>query len=188
MVSQKSMAKHYDVLDSELQSWLARQRVFFVASAPLNRDGHINCSPKGGDTFRVLGEREIAYLDLTGSGVETIAHIQENGRIVIMFCAFDGPPKIVRLHGIGEVVYPHHDAYAALRAHFAPHDGARAVVRVRLNRISDSCGYAVPLFDFSAPRDTLDRWTESKGTKGLIAYRAQKNRESIDGLPGYKNG
>jgi len=182
------MGKHYDVLGAELQSWLARQRVFFVATAPLNRDGHINCSPKGGDTFRVLGEREVAYLDLTGSGVETIAHIQENGRIVIMFCAFDGPPKIVRLHGVGEVIYPAHDSYPALRARFAPHDGARAIVRVKLGRISDSCGYAVPFFDFSAPRDALDRWTESKGADGLVAYRAQKNRESIDGLPGYKDG
>lgn len=182
------MGKHYDVLDSELQSWLAHQRLFFVASAPMDRDGHINCSPKGGDTFRVLGKREVAYLDLTGSGIETIAHLQENGRIVIMFCAFDGPPKIVRLHGIGEVIYPSHASYAALRAGFPPHAGARAIVRVKLNRISDSCGSAVPLFDFSAPRETLDRWTEKKGADGLIAYRAQKNHESIDGLPGYKNG
>lgn len=181
------MGKNYDLLDSEIRSWLARQQVFFVASAPLDRDGHINCSPKGGDTFRVLGEREVAYLDLTGSGVETIAHIQENGRIVIMFCAFDGPPKIVRLHGVGEVIYPDHDDYAALLECFPPHDGARAIVRVKLTRISDSCGYAVPLFEYSARRDILDRWAESKGAEGLAAYRAQKNRESIDGLPGYKN-
>ena len=177
------MGKHYDALSSELQSWLALQKIFFVATAPLSGDGHINCSPKGCDTFRVLGEREVAYMDLTGSGVETIAHIQENGRIVIMFCAFEGPPKIVRLHGTGEVVYPSHDAYGALLAHFDPHDGARAIVRVRLSRISDSCGHAVPFFDFSAHRDTLDRWTESKGAEGLIAYRAQKNRESIDAIP-----
>ncbi len=182
------MGKHYDVLDSELRAWLARQKVFFVATAPLARGGHINCSPKGGDTFRVLGEREVAYLDLTGSGVETISHIQENGRIVIMFCAFDGPPKIVRLHGIGEVIYPSHDSYSALHMRFCPHDGARAIIRVKLNRISDSCGYAVPLFDFLATRDTLDRWTEKKGMDGLVAYRSQKNRESIDGLRGYKNG
>jgi hypothetical protein len=182
------MGKHHDVLNSELQSWLAQQKIFFVASAPLNRDGHINCSPKGCDTFRVLSEREVAYMDLTGSGVETIAHIQENGRVVIMFCAFDGPPKIVRLHGAGEVVYPGHDAYGELRKHFAPHAGARAIVRVKLNRISESCGHAVPFFEFTAHRDTLDRWTETKGPEGLVAYRAQKNRESIDGLPGYKNG
>lgn len=181
------MGKSYDILDSELRRWLALQKVFFVASAPLDRDGHINCSPKGGDTFRVLGEREVAYLDLTGSGVETIAHIQENGRIVIMFCAFDGPPKIVRLHGFAEVIYPNHDSFPELRGSFAPHTGARAIIRVKLDRISDSCGFAVPLFDFSAPRDTLDRWAEKKGEDGLVEYRDQKNRASIDGLPGYNN-
>jgi len=180
-----TMGKSYHLLTPELRSWLERQKIFFVASAPLDREGHVNCSPKGGDTFRILSEREVAYLDLTGSGIETVAHLQENGRIVIMFCAFEGPPKIVRLHGIGEVIYPHHESYAALRAQFGPHEGARAIVRVTLNRISDSCGYAVPLFNYSAPRDVLDRWTESKGAEGLVAYRAQKNRESIDGLPGY---
>lgn len=182
------MGKIHAVLDAELQAWLERQKVFFVATAPLDGAGHINCSPKGGDTFRVLGGCEVAYLDLTGSGVETIAHVQENGRVVIMFCAFEGPPKIVRLHGTGEIVYPGCDAYAALLGRFPPQDGARAIVRVRLSRISDSCGYAVPLFSSPVPRDALDRWAASKGAEGLADYRAQKNRESIDGLPGYTNG
>lgn len=179
------MGKHYDVLEAELQAWLARQKMFFVATSPLDAAGHINCSPKGGDTFRVLGERDVAYLDFTGSGIETIAHLQENGRIVIMFCGFEGPPKIVRLHGVGEVVYPTHAAYGELRARFAPHDGARAIIRVKLDRISDSCGYAVPRFDFTAQRDVLDRWTENKSADELAAYRARHNRKSIDGLPGY---
>lgn len=180
------MGKCYDFLSSELQDWIARQKVFFVATAPLAAAGHINCSPKGGDTFRIIDEREVAYLDLTGSGVETIAHLQENKRIVIMFCAFEGAPKIVRLHGSGEVVYPSHPAYPDLSQRFPSHPGARAIIRVKLNRISDSCGYAVPLFEFSSMRDTLDRWTETKGSEGLTAYRHDKNRASIDGLPGYK--
>src|SRR6478735_3379702 len=99
------MGKIFDTIDPELQEWIRKQQVFFVATAPLSPDAHINCSPKGGDTFRILGEREAAYVDLTGSGIETIAHVQENGRIVIMFCAFDGAPKIVRLHGKATVIY-----------------------------------------------------------------------------------
>src|SRR5262245_16275670 len=100
------MGKLFESLTPELQEWLAQQKIFFVATAPLAPGGHVNCSPKGGDTFRVLGAREVAYLDLTGSGIETVAHLQENGRIVMMFCAFSGPPKIVRLHGTGHVIYP----------------------------------------------------------------------------------
>src|SRR6266481_3043098 len=108
------MGKLYESLRPELADWLAEQKVFFVATAPLAHDGHVNCSPKGGDTFRILSEREVAYLDLTGSGIETVAHLQENGRIVIMFCALSGPPKIVRLHGIGEAIYPSHPDFVRL--------------------------------------------------------------------------
>jgi len=180
------MGKCFDSLSSELQDWLARQKVFFVATAPLAATGHVNCSPKGGDTFRIIDEHEVAYLDLTGSGVETIAHLQENKRVVIMFCAFEGSPKIVRLHGMGEVVYPSHTDYPDLSRRFPSHEGARVIIRVRLNRISDSCGYGVPLFAFLSARDTLDRWAETKGAEGLSAYRNDKNRASIDGLPGYE--
>jgi hypothetical protein len=180
------MGKIYDNLSPELQSWLKQQKIFFVATAPLAQAGHVNCSPKGGDTFRVLNEREVAYLDLTGSGIETVAHIQENGRIVIMFCAFDGPPKIVRLHGRAEVVYPSHQDFTALRALFPEYPGARGIIRVTITRIGDSCGYAVPLMNFEGPRDALDRWAEKKGPDGLQEYRQQKNRASIDGNEGYK--
>src|SRR4051794_16128049 len=119
------MGKNYDSITPELEEWLSHQKMFFVATAPLARDGHLNCSPKGGDTFRVLGPREVAYLDLTGSGIETCAHVQENSRIVLMFCAFAGPPKIVRLHGHGTVLYPGDVEYAELRSGFAEHAGAR---------------------------------------------------------------
>jgi len=181
------MGKCYDSLSPDLVSWVAQQKIFFVATAPLLADGHVNCSPKGSDTFRILNEHEVAYLDLTGSGIETVSHVQENGRIVIMFCAFEGSPKIVRLHGRGEVVYPGQPNYSGLSRQFPAHRGARAVIHVTITRISDSCGYGVPLFDFVGNRDVLDRWAEQKGPEGLAAYRRQKNDLSIDEIPGYKN-
>ena len=178
------MAKVHDAIAPELADWIARQRMFFVATAPLAQDGLLNCSPKGMDTFRVLGPREVAYLDLTGSGVETIAHLRENGRIVFLFSAFDGPPRIVRLHGDGDVVAPGAREYDALRARFPDYPGARAVVRARLRRIGDSCGYAVPRYDHVGERDQLVRWADAKGADGLSAYREEKNAASLDGLPG----
>jgi hypothetical protein len=181
------MAKIYESLNPELQEWLGSQKMFFVATSPLAREGHINCSPKGGDTFRVLNDRQVAYLDLTGSGIETAAHLQENERIVIMFCAFDGPPLIVRLHGKGEVVYPSQADFAGLIQRFPEHPGARALIRVTLTRISDSCGYAVPMMDFVRPRDGLDKWCQKQGSVALADYRREKNAASIDGIPGYKS-
>src|SRR5437016_9258320 len=136
------MATVFDGIDGDLQQWIEQQHLFFVATAPLSETGHVNCSPKGMDTFCVLGPRDVAYLDMTGSGIETVAHLRENGRIVFMFCAFAGPPKIVRLHGTGEVLTPGSPDYAKLRALFSDYPGARAIVRVRLARIGDSCGYA----------------------------------------------
>ena len=178
------MGKLYEYITSDLQKWIAHQKIFFVATAPLSEEGHINCSPKGLDSFRIIDGNTIAYQDLTGSGVETIAHLQENGRIVIMFCAFDGPPKIVRLHGTGEVITPEHADYAHLSMLFPERMGVRAYIRVHITRISDSCGYSIPLYDFKKDRDALDKWTANKGTEGLVTYRAQKNMESIDGLNG----
>ena len=142
------------------------------------------CSPKSGDGFRVVGEREVAYIDLTGSGIETAAHVQENGRIVIMFCAFSGPPMIVRLHGTGKVIYPSDPQFAKLRGRFPEHPGTRAIILVTLTRISDSCGWTVPQFEFVAHRDGLDKWTEKQGPEGLNAYRSAKNKTSIDSIPG----
>ena len=178
------MGDLHDGITRELSAWIEQQHMFFVATAPLAADGLVNCSPKGMDTFRILAPREVAYLDLTGSGVETIAHGRENGRIVFMFCAFDGPPKIVRLHGTSEVLVPGSAKYDALGPLFPEYPGRRAIVRARLTRVSDSCGFAVPRFEYKGDRNTLTRWSEKKGVDGLAAYRRQKNARSVDGLPG----
>jgi hypothetical protein len=178
------MGNCYDGITPELADWLTQQRMFFVATAPLAADGLVNCSPKGMDSFRILGPHEVAYLDLTGSGIVTVAHLRENGRIVFTFCAFAGPPKIVRLHGTAEVLTPGSPDYPELQALFPYNAGARAIIRVRLSRISDSCGYAVPRYDYAGERDTLVRWAESRGTEGLKRYRQEKNAHSLDGLPG----
>lgn len=179
------MAKEFDGIDAALGEWLEAQPMFFVATAPAGRDGHVNVSPKGLDTFRVLGEHEVVYQDLTGSGSETIAHLRDNGRITLMFCAYAGPPRIVRLHGRGEVVLPGAAAYTRLQEQFDPHVGTRAYIRVAVERLSSSCGYAVPLMEFAGPRDVLDKWSAKKGPDGLADYRAERNATSIDGLPAY---
>ncbi|NJL48664.1 MAG: pyridoxamine 5'-phosphate oxidase family protein [Leptolyngbyaceae cyanobacterium SM2_5_2] len=177
------MGKVYREITPALAEWLCQQRLFFVATAPLAANGHINCSPKGGDCFRMLDPLTVAYQDLTGSGAETIAHLRENGRLVMMFCAFEGPPQIVRLHGVGEVLTPEHPDFAALISLFSPHPGLRSIVRLQITRISDSCGYGVPLMQFQAERDNLHTWAKGKGPERLVAYRRQKNQFSIDGLP-----
>ena len=175
--------KLHDAIDGRLRSFIEAQHVFFVATAPLAADGHVNVSPKGLDTFRVLGEHEVVYLDLTGSGSETVAHLRENGRVTIMFCAFEGPPNIVRLHGTGRYVSLDDDGFDSYRRLFPDHPGARGVVVVDVHRVSDSCGYAVPLMSHDGDRDLLTRWADNRGDDGLVAYRATKNAASIDGLP-----
>lgn len=178
------MSSTYDEITPELSAWIAAQHLFFVATAPLSKDGHINCSPKGLETFRVLGPRAVAYLDLTGSGAETIAHLRENGRIVFMFCEMSAAPKIVRLHGTGRMVLPGTADWAEHAPRFEPHPGARTIVLADIERVSDSCGFGVPKFEYVRQRKGLTTWAESKGTAGLAQYRDEKNRKSIDGLPG----
>lgn len=178
------MAQRYPDITPQLTAWVGQQSLFFVGSAPLAGDGHVNVSPKGLDTLRILGPRRVAYLDLTGSGAETIAHLRENGRIVLMFCAFAGPPKIVRFHGRGAVVTPDSPTWTPLLGLFPAHASARAVIDVAVERVSDSCGYGVPLFGEPRARDALPRWAQTRGAAGLRAYRAEFNARSIDGLPG----
>ena len=178
------MGKLFATITPELQKWIEKQKIFFVATAPLSADQHINCSPKGLDSFKVLDEHTVAYQDLTGSGIETIAHLKENKRIVLMFCAFDGPPKIVRLHGHGEVVLPGDKEFDVLRQEFPERRGTRSFIRISVNRISDSCGYAVPLYEFKKDRDVMDKWVEAKTDDQLKEYRLAKNAESIDGIKG----
>jgi hypothetical protein len=177
------MGKPIPEISPDLAEWLAHQHIFFVATAPNTPNGHVNCSPKGGEAFRVLGPMSVAYLDYHGSGAETAAHLRDNGRIVVMFCALDGSPRVARLHGRGEVIEPGHADFASLANRFPGHPGLRSIVRVTVARVSTSCGYGVPLFDYRGERDTLIRWAETKGPDGLRAYRETKNRKSIDGLP-----
>jgi hypothetical protein len=181
------MGKVYDAIDERLAEFLGRQHVFFVATAPTARDGHLNLSPKGLDTFRILGPRAVAYLDLTGSGIETAAHLRDDGRIVLMFCAFEGRPLIVRLHGRGRVLEPGDAGWGDLIDRFPAYPGARSLIVVDVERVSDSCGYAVPLYEYKAERSQLLDWSERKGAAGLAEYRATKNRESLDGLAGLRS-
>ncbi len=177
------MARVLDAITDELAAFIAAQRVFFVATAPTD-GGHVNLSPKGLDTFAVLDPNTVAYLDLTGSGVETIAHLRENGRITFMFCAFDGKPNIVRLYGRGEVLPTGEPEADALLPRFGEYPGARSVIRVQVDRVSTSCGYGVPLLGYEGERDQLTTWADRRGPDGLVAYREEKNAVSIDGLPG----
>ena len=179
------MSKQRENIDADLTQWIARQQIFFVATAPLSVSGHINVSPKGGDSFRVLGPMEVAYQEYTGSGAETAAHLRENGRIIVMFCAFEGSPRVLRLHGRGEIITPPHPRFPDLASLFPPHAGTRSIVHIEVTRVSTSCGYSVPLFDFRAPRKTLDEWTAQQSPEKLAAYRAAKNQRSIDGLPAF---
>src|SRR4051812_37536870 len=188
------MARTYDEIDEPLRAWIARQPMFFVGSAPLAGDGHVNVSPKGpGGSLRVLGADRVAYLDLVGSGAETIAHIRENGRIVVMLCAFDGPPKIIRFHGTGTVVFPDEARFGELVAQGGFHgltdveEARRAIVVVEVERIAKSCGYGVPLMDFAGEREHFDlakrKRLRTMGAEEFTTFQVERNARSLDGLP-----
>ena len=181
------MGKVYERLDDKLVEFIGRQHVFFVGTAPTEPDGHLNVSPKGLDTFRILGPNSVAYLDLTGSGIETVAHLRQNGRVTIMFCAFEGRPLIVRLYGRGRVVEPGDGDWDALIAHFPEYPGVRSVVVVEVERVADSCGYAVPLYEYRGERSQLIAYAEKRGPEGMEQYKAQKNKVSIDGIVGLRS-
>jgi hypothetical protein len=184
------VAKVYDGIDADMAAWIARQPLFFVATAPLAADGLVNLSPKGETgTFRVVDAHTFAYLDLTGSGIETVAHLRENGRVCVMFCAFDGKPKIVRLHGAGRVVAADDPGFEEALAGFGEAARSRraylrAVVVVDVARVADACGYGVPRMDLVEDRPTLDAVWGSRDDDRIAAYQAQKNATSLDGLPG----
>jgi hypothetical protein len=176
------MATVYDAITDTDRAFIEAQHLFFVASAPLSHDGHVNLSPKGLDTLRILTPNRVAWLDLTGSGNETAAHLRENGRITLMFCAFTGPPKILRLYGRGAVVLPGAPGWDELRAHFGTYPGVRQIMEIEVGRVQSSCGFAVPRYEYIGQRDTLIRWADAKGAEGIAAYRAANNVCSIDGL------
>jgi len=181
------MGRTYDVIDQGLAEWLTAQPVFFVATAPLSGDGLVNCSPKGNrDEFVVVDGRTVAYLDQTGSGVETIAHLRENGRIVVMFCAFAGAPRIVRLHGSGRAVLTDDPSFTDLARRFPGGTGVgvRSIIVTEVSRIADSCGYGVPFMSFDGHRPTMDQWSNRKGSEGIQDYWAEKNAKSVDQLEG----
>lgn len=183
-----SVSKTIPALDDDLISWIADQPVFFVATAPDGPGGHVNLSPKGHDTFRVLDPLHVAYLDLTGSGAETIAHLRQNGRITVMFAGFAGPPRIVRMHGQGTVHELGSDGYRRHQPRFDDLAGARAIIEIDVERLSTSCGYAVPFLEFAEERPTLLQWAARKSPEQLEDYRAEKNATSIDGLPAFSQG
>jgi hypothetical protein len=181
------MGKIHERLDEKLIEFIGRQHMFFVGTAPDSPDGHMNVSPKGLDTFRILGPNSVAYLDLTGSGIETVAHLRQNGRITILFCAFEGKPLILRLHGRGKVVEPSDLGWDALIAEFPEYPGIRSVIVVDVERVADSCGYAVPLYEYKGERSQLITYAEKKGPEGMEKYKAQENKSSIDGIAGLRS-
>jgi hypothetical protein len=178
------MAERFSSLRPDLAQWWREQPMFFVATAPSGETGHVNLSPKGYDTLRVLDETRVAYLDLTGSGVETIAHLRENGRITLMACAFSGNPRISRIYGRGTVYPVGSTGFDALAGEFPDLPGARSIIDVAVDRVTTSCGYSVPLMDLVDDRERLLDWAESKGPDGIATYWENKNTVSIDGLPG----
>ena len=181
------MGKIHERLNDKLIQFIERQHVFFVGTAPDEPNGHLNLSPKGLDSFRVLGPDSVAYLDLIGSGIETVAHLRQNGRITILFCAFEGRPLIVRLHGQGRVVEPCDPEWGQLVVGFPAYPGVRSVIVVDVERISDSCGFAVPLYEYKGERSQLTDYATKKGPKGMEQYKARENRVSIDGIAGLRS-
>jgi hypothetical protein len=176
------MGKVYEKIDETLREFIRAQQMFFVATGPLSASGHINLSPKGLDSLRILGPDTLAYLDHVGSGAETIAHLRENGRIVVMLCAFQGAPRTVRFHGRGSVFEPQDQEFNRLRSLFPDEPAGRAIIHISIDRIADSCGYGVPLYSFERQRSQLPDWVARKGPQRLHDYQVQTNRISIDGL------
>lgn len=180
------MGKTPEAIDGSIREFIEQQQMFFVATAPLADDGLINLSPKGLDSFKIIDEKTVAYADLAGSGVETIAHLKQNGRVVIMFCAFEGPPNIVRLHGTGEVIAPEHEEFAPLAALFPAYTSLRSVIRIHCSRISESCGMGVPLYEYQGQRSDLVDWADKNGREAVEEYIHKHNKQSLDGLEGFK--
>ncbi len=178
------MGKQYATMEPEHRDFIERQHIFFTASA--TADSRVNVSPKGLNALRILDDRTAAYLDLTGSGNETAAHLQADGRLTLMFCAFEGNPRILRLYGLGRCVLRDTEEYACLlQTVFNGEEplGARQIVILSVDLVQTSCGFGVPLFDYAGERDALIEWANNKGEDGLQLYRRYKNARSIDGLP-----
>jgi hypothetical protein len=177
------MGKFFDAIQPPHQAFIEKQKMFFVASAPLTSTGHVNVSPKGIDSFKVLSAHKVAYMDIIGSGNETSAHILENGRITFMFCAFDGPPNILRLYGKGYTVLPGDEEWPDLAKHFDILMATRQIIVADVYQVQTSCGFSVPYYSYEGERDQAYKWAANKGPDGLEEYKKQKNLVSLDGLP-----
>ncbi len=177
------MAKFFDSIQDTHRAFIEKQKMFFTSSAPLSAEGHVNLSPKGIDSFRVLSPNRIAYMDIIGSGNETSAHLMENGRITIMFCAFDGAPNILRLYGKGYTVLPDDDEWQQLAPNFKLQLATRQLIVADIHKVQTSCGFSVPYYEYKGERDQAQKWAEHKGPDGLESYKREKNRLSMDGLP-----
>lgn len=177
-----TVGKLFPAILPEHEAFMKKQRIFFVGSAPLQSDGHVNISPKGYDVLRIFSPTEVAYLDLTGSGNETSAHLNENGRITLMFIAFEAAPLILRLYGNGRVILPGMSEWDQLSKHFELLPGTRQIILVKVNEVKTSCGFSVPFFSFSGDRDTLQQWATTKSEQDLLAYHREKNTISMDGI------
>ena len=177
------MGKSYSALLPEHVDFIAKQPVFFVATAPLSQEGHVNVSPKGYDSFRVFSPTKVGYLDLTGSGNETSAHVLENQRMTFMFMATDGPPQILRLYGKGRIISPSDSRWEEVLASFPFYPGIRQIILAHISRVSTSCGYGVPYLSYQKERDTLKLWAQRKGPQGITRYQLKHNRLSVDNLP-----
>ncbi|MCQ8185685.1 pyridoxamine 5'-phosphate oxidase family protein [Parvularcula maris] len=180
------MGKTYDAIDERIEAFIGKQKMFFVATAPSGEGGHVNLSPKGYDAFAILGPNKVAYADLGGSGIETVAHLRQNGRITIMFCAFEGPANILRLYGQGRVIQHDEEGFGDAMKPFPNIERARNVVEIDVTRIADSCGWGVPFYSYEGERDQLARWAVKDPEDEWWQKRRAKNAESIDGLPGLK--
>ena len=181
------MGQTYEKIDDKISAWVKKQKMFFVASAPLSGDGLVNCSPKGGDTLRIIDDHTLIYLEYSGSGVETIAHIRENGRMVIMLCSFEGPPKIFRFHGQGEAIGRNNPEFETLVKHYTQDlRGIRSIIKLTADRISDSCGYGVPVYDYKGDRPSTQNFLDQTDDTTLRSGLAG-NLKSLDGLPGVTN-
>jgi hypothetical protein len=176
------MAKVFDFITEELQKFIINQKIFFVGTAPLSSTTHVNLSPKGLESFRILSPHRVGYLDVTGSGNETSAHLQENGRITLMFCAFEEPACILRLYGQGQTILPDSPEWNSLYPLFPPLPGTRQIIIADIERVQTSCGFGVPLYEYQGQRETLVNWASKKGVEGVKEYQQKKNLISIDGL------
>ena len=177
------MGKFSIEISANHKSFIEKQHLFFVATAPLSQNAFINLSPKGMDAFRVLSPNKVGYMDVIGSGNETSAHVLENGRITFMFCAFEGAPNILRLYGHGETILPVHPEWEALSKHFTMLPSTRQIIVATIYKVQTSCGYGVPLMQYEGERTQHDAWAESIGAEGLETYKLQKNQVSLDGMP-----